>query len=260
MSSLAFTKAHGAENDFVLLLPPAPLPPSASLPALARRVCARRTGVGADGLITVDDASRMRVFNADGSEAEMCGNGIRAAVWALHLRAPAPLPRGITLHTGRGALLSTVLSPGVVEVDMGAPLSVALDRGARSADVSMGNPHRVLFLASRAEWDALDLEAAARRLDPDGRFNVEVALPLPGSSECLQRTWERGVGETRACGTGACAVAVSGLRLGVLSGAEVAVALLGGELRVRWAGGDGDPVFMAGPAEVTFEGSLVTHE
>lgn len=261
MDEVRFVKMNGTGNDFVVLLggEGEDDPDAGRLAELATLMCPRRTSVGADGLVHVRRGgaggrpARMRIFNADGGEAEMCGNGLRAAVRLL-LDAGAEAGPGVSVLTGRGVLVSRDAGGGAVEVDMGAPLAVREERD--HVHVSMGNPHCVVFVRDRTEWDAVRLEELAGGIVPRyaSGTNVEVALPLDGGRRCLQRTWERGVGETQACGTGACAVVVAGRRLGLLGG-DVRVSLGGGELAVRWAGGRDDPVFMTGAVETAYEGT-----
>lgn len=269
---ISFTKMHGIGNDFVMVdLTRNPLSDSV-LPSLARAMCARRLGIGADGLITADLTKNgglvMRMFNPDGSESEMCGNGIRCfAVFAnennLCDRNPA------RVQTGAGMLTTEILPNGNVSVDMGAagltrreigmsgPLDETFidsplpDTPFKATAVSMGNPHLVLFVEN---VDAFPLEQVGPALEVHPRFphrtNVHVVEKLNQRAIKI-RTWERGAGLTLACGTGACACAVaSTLVLG--TDREVSVSLPGGDLNITYA--KNGHVFMSGPAETSFEG------
>lgn len=283
-ASLPFAKMHGCGNDYVVVdgvheSIPEPAP-------LARRVCDRRTGVGSDGLILAlpgDNAPlRMRMFNPDGSEAEMCGNGLRCLARFAHERALVGGDRVVPVETGAGTLTTEIHATAgrihAVSVDMGRPhLERAdipmvgpaghvveelfeLDDWRRPLTaVSMGNPHAVFFVDAVSD---VPLEAIGPRIERHAVFprrtNVEIVEVL-GPGEVRQRTWERGVGETRACGTGACAVAVAGVLTGRTE-RRVLVRLLGGDLEIVWD--EADHVHMRGPAVEVFVGSwpLATQE
>lgn len=280
MSGLAFWKMHGAGNDFVVL-EPAEAGADAGWAALARRVCDRRFGVGADGLILAlpsDDAAlRMRIFNPDGSEAEMCGNGIRCLVKFALDRDPAARAAGaLRVETPIGVLdaRASLGEDGLVarvRVGMGVPrlepealgaltgaappvldLPIGTDGGEHLATlVSMGNPHAVLFVSEPVEAFPLERVGPAIERHPlfSRRTNVEVVRVL-GPSRIEMRVWERGVGETLACGSGACAAVVAS-RLHGLAGDRVEVALPGGTLGVEWDG-EGEAL-LEGPAVKVFE-------
>lgn len=276
---IRFTKMHGAGNDYVYvncfdqLLPADP-------GELARRMAHRRFGIGGDGLILILPSevadARMRMFNADGSESEMCGNGIRCVAKYVRDHGLADSDR-LRIETGTG-VLSLQLSIGAdgkvsqVTVDMGTPIldapaipttlarsgpvvDVPLAVGGhnlRATCVSMGNPHCVIFLPSVS--DEL-VHRVGPLIENDERFpkrtNVEF-VELLSRCEVRQRTWERGTGETWACGTGASAVCVAG----VLSGhtdAEMLNHLIGGDLRLRWDR-EQDRVWMTGGAVEVFSG------
>ena len=262
-----FVKMQGLGNDFVMLDGfAAPLPGEAG--ALSRRICDRHFGTGADGLITLEPSgradARMRVYNADGSEAEMCGNGLRCAARLLLDRGRVPGP-ALTVETGAG-LLRCERDEGGFTCDMGAPVLAperipvarAENRFALSTAagpltffcVSMGNPHAVTF-------DLFPETRLFQRLGPEierdaafpARTNVEFCRV--GNGGITVRVWERGDGATLACGTGACAVLVAAVSLG-LSPRENEVHLPGGALRIRWA--EDGHVYMTGPAETVFEG------
>ncbi|GIW08894.1 MAG: diaminopimelate epimerase [Dehalococcoidia bacterium] len=269
---------HGIGNDFVLV---DAREMDADWPALARAMCDRHFGVGGDGLILVlpsDRADlRMRMFNPDGSEAEMCGNGIRCyAKFVLDDGLVSPRD-ALTVETGAGVLqLEAHRRDGHVDsvtVDMGAPrfepadipVDTALVSGERVVDyplevdeqtipvtcVSMGNPHAVTFV-ERDVW-SIPLETLGPKVEHHPffprRVNFEVAH-VRGRKQIDLRVWERGAGLTLACGTGACATAVAA-RLHDLVDEEVEVCLPGGPLTIRW---DGGSVLMRGPAALVFRG------
>jgi diaminopimelate epimerase len=270
---MRFTKMHGCSNDFVLTHEPVD---SNALSAATPRLCNRRTGVGADGVILLQPSQRatlrMRIFNADGSEAEMCGNGIRCAFRYAVAHGLASGQR-IEFETGAGIIV-TEEADGLVRVDMGKPvlrardIPVALDfdivkeypldidgRQLRFTAVSMGNPHAVFHVDELS--DALVLQTGRKvechPLFPR-RVNAEFVTVL-GRDRVRMRVFERGVGETMACGTGACAVAVAGILTGRHDHA-VWVELPGGELHIEWSGSVSDSVFMTGPAVTVFEGEV----
>jgi len=271
---IRFVKMHGIGNDFVMLDGIADDLSALNFASFAVRVCDRRFGVGADGLIVAERAEdgllRMRMWNPDGSESEMCGNGIRcfARLMAVEGHAPEPTMR---VHTGAGILEPTVLSDGRVRVDMGPARLLRGEIGMEGPPiepfqeqpvewnghcmpgtaVSMGNPHLVIFVEDVA---AVPLEVwgpAIERLPLfPHRVNVHFAQ-TDGKDRILQRTWERGAGATLACGTGACAVGVAG-RITGRTGAETTIRLPGGELFIECQ--PDANVFMTGPAETVFEG------
>ena len=280
MATLRFAKLHGTANDFIYVDARAGFPGDPA--ALAPRLCDRRRGIGADGLILLLPASngeadcRMAIYNADGSRPEMCGNGIRGLAKFVHdrgLSRAEPLrvetDAGVkTIHThasGRGRVAR-------VTVDMGRPvwdgrrIPVAADGevverplevdGRRWAVtcVSMGNPHCVVFVDDEvAGLPLADLgpRFARHPFFPRG-VNTEFVRPV-GSERLEMRVWERGAGETMACGTGACAAAVAAARTG-RSGRRVVVALPGGELEIDWR--PDDRVLMTGDAVEVFEGQV----
>jgi diaminopimelate epimerase len=274
---MKFTKMHGAGNDYVYV---DGFAESVDDPAgLAQAVSDRHFGVGGDGLIlilpsTVADV-RMRIFNADGSEAEMCGNGLRCvAKYAYDHGLVDRLE--ITIETGAGLLGVAMVTNTAgridrVRVNMGRPrltraeipLSgppeervidqelTVLDRAFRISCVSMGNPHCVIFVDDVANFPVATYGPAIEHhpLFPR-RTNVEFVQVLnPG--EVRQRTWERGAGETLACGTGAAAVTVAGLLTG-RTGHRLLNHLAGGDLEMAWDG-TGE-VIMTGPAVEVFTG------
>ena len=260
MTGLRFWKGHGTENDFVLLPDPEGL--LDLTPDLVRRLCDRRAGLGADGVLRVVPsaldpdaapyAEQARWFmdyrNADGSVAEMCGNGVR--VYARYLVSRGLAEPGPMLLATRRGVLSVDVAPddGPISVDMG-PAEVGapvLVDGEKATFVSMGNPHAVLAVPSVAALGVLGPD----RLD----LNVEYVEDL-GPTAIAMRVHERGVGETRSCGTGACAAVVAtALRTGTPRGTAYDVRVPGGELIVTWRR-DGH-VVLTGPAVLIAEGDV----
>lgn len=257
---MIFEKWHGIGNDFVLL---GRVPIDLSLEDLSElsvAICKRTFGVGADGLLLGFDSDvadcRMVMLNPDGSEAEMCGNGLRCFARWWHENSEGS--GDYQIETGAGVLRS-VVDDEFVSVEMGKaeilgsgfPRSVTV--GGQSFDaigVSMGNPHLIVFVDGDV---AVDVEKWGRELEfhpafPD-RVNVHFLSQGEGGS-LIQRTWERGAGVTLACGTGACACAVAGRERG-WSGDEVLIHLPGGDLTIRLTGLD---VTMTGEAARTFRG------
>jgi diaminopimelate epimerase len=246
MPGVAVTKMHGARNDFVVLDRRAH--PVEDLPALARTLCDRHTGIGADGLLVIDELPNgslsMRIINADGSEAEMCGNGIRCV--AAYLDA-----------SGEGAqhVIATIAGPIATQVvERGETYQVRVAMGVPKVDgtiVDVGNPHMVIFANA---LDDVDLEKQAREYTkhhPDG-INVHVVV-LCGPHELRVRHYERGAGYTMACGTGAVASAAAAIVRGDVS-SPVTVHVPGGELRIEWDGRG--EAFMTGPAVRVFDAEI----
>ncbi len=262
---MRFTKMHGAGNDFVLI--DAVSAPIDLTPALAERVADRHRGVGCDQIMLIERRARFayRIFNADGTSAAQCGNGARCVARYLHERygvidTPIDSPSGpITptcLAPGRYAIAlpTPVFAPDQIPFlaaveSLTYPIDVC-DRTLEICALSMGNPHAVLPVGSAqtADVDTLGAALSHHRRFPD-RANVGFAQVLSRSAIAL-RVYERGVGETLACGSGACAAAIALIRLGQLDHA-VSVHLPGGTLDVSWDGGE---VHLAGPAEFVFEG------
>jgi diaminopimelate epimerase len=242
---------HGIGNDFVLLDGRSSLP---ELPALSRQLCDRQNGIGADGiLVLTDDPLTMRMYNPDGSESEMCGNGLRCfAIYAaqLGLALASPLP----IVTGAGEL-SVVLQNGIVEVDMGIATEQFVHRelgeGFFGTAVSMGNPHLVIFTD---DLDAVDLALLGPKFEHHelfpNRTNVHF-VQVMSRSEIRVRHWERGAGMTMACGTGACASAVASFLNGHTE-RSVQAQLPGGVLQLEY--NEAGRVLMTGPAETSFDG------
>jgi diaminopimelate epimerase len=266
MPSIALTKCQGTGNDFVLLDNRSGA--RFQYAALARAACDRRFGVGADGLLVLLRAApntgadvAMRIFNADGSEAEMCGNGIRCI--ARYLAREGRESRRLAVQTPAGVIRTELTgAPGMVRVDMGVPalarpLEGSFDFGGRTfrcARVSMGNPHAVIFVDDSLDAYPLDKLAAAasKAAGEAGGINVELARVTGGRIQ--MRIHERGVGETWACGTGACAAAVAAIATDRLA-SPIEVATRGGSVDVVWSGAD-DPALLTGPAEIVFDATL----
>lgn len=265
---IPFIKMHGLGNDFVVLdARVSPLP--AMTAKVARALGDRRTGIGFDQLILLEPSEthdfRVRFFNADGSESGACGNGSRAV--ALLHGAPA------VIETGGGPLALEPLAAGA-RVDMGAPrfewdaiplaypmdtftmpVGWPMDHGALEGPmaVNVGNPHAVFFVE---DADAVALEKLGPIIENDPifpeRVNVNIAS-LAGPDHLKLRVWERGVGLTRACGTGACATAVAAIRRGLV-GSPVRVTLPGGDLDIAWT--PGGSILMSGPAAESYRGTF----
>jgi diaminopimelate epimerase len=274
---MRFTKMHGAGNDYVYLDCFAGSVPT-DLPGLAREMSHRHFGVGADGLIVIHPSkcadARMQMFNADGSEAEMCGNGLRCVAKYVFDHGHCQGDQ-LRIETGAGVLpVQLVVANEKVEqvrVDMGEPildgekipttwtgspvvnqlLSVA-GHDLEVTCVSMGNPHCVVFVEQLTDELVLQVGPQIERAAQfPARVNVEFVEVL-SSTEVRQRTWERGSGETWACGTGACAVCVAGVLTGKTE-RQILNHLLGGDLQLHWAEAD-QHVYMTGPATEVFQG------
>ena len=261
-----FVKMHGLGNDFIVLdARPGGVP--VMTPALAAALADRRTGIGCDQLILLEPSTAadlmMRIFNQDGGEVESCGNATRAV--GLLIGQPLQIE---TL----GGLLTVDPSGAEVSVDMGEPrfewdavplaypvdthlMPVAWDLLEAPTALNVGNPHVVFFTedCGAVELDRLGPEIEHDPLFPE-RINVGVAT-VESRQRIRLRVWERGVGETRACGTGACATAVAAIRRGLVD-REVTVALPGGELQIGWDGQG--PIRMTGPAAESFRGEFET--
>lgn len=280
MPVVPFTKMHGLGNDYIYFdcLGNPGLVPEPS--RVAPRLSDRHTGIGGDGIVLIlPDAEadvRMRMFNADGSEAEMCGNAIRCVAKFVYDRGHRR-QETLRVRTGRGILtLALTVADGVVRsvrVDMGEPVlngpeipvrvnrnpvvrePVTLRDGRRYAftAVSMGNPHAVIFVDALSD-DLVRRDGRELEVDPlfPKRINVEFVQVL-SRRDVRMRVWERGAGETMACGTGASAVGVA-CALNRLTERDLTVHLLGGDLRITWA--ENNHVFMDGPAAFAFEGTV----
>ncbi len=270
---LRFSKMHGAGNDFVLLdlRGGKPSPPD----ALVRAIGDRHRGVGFDQLLSIEDSRRedcvasYRIWNTDGSRAEQCGNGARCvAAWIVRAGIASP-PRFI-LDSPAGPIVVDCLDDGRFALDMGAPIfapaAIPFDGGSeadaydvqlgdrmlRIGAASMGNPHALIEVDS---VDAADVEGIGRALQQSPLFPASVNVgfvQVIDAAHIKLRVYERGAGETLACGSGACAAVAVLARQGRV-GAHVDVDLPGGRLGIDWPGGDAT-IRMAGPATFVFEG------
>jgi len=281
---LSFTKMQGAGNDFVVL-DGVSRPVEMTLER-AKRIADRHFGVGCDQVLLVEKSQRgdadfrYRIWNADGGEVEQCGNGARCFVRFVHDKGLTKKTE-IRVETLAGVIAPRLEADGQVSVDMGAPrldpqrvpfdasglttvqsgmrwpLEVA-GRVVPVAVLSMGNPHAVQTVA---DVESAPVASEGPLIERHARFprraNAGYMQVVDRSSVRL-RVWERGAGETLACGTGACAAVVTGIREGLL-GDTVRVATRGGRLTISWAGGENNPnrsVWMTGPAVTVFEGEI----
>ena len=273
---MKFTKMHGAGNDYVYVncfeesLPE-------DIASLAMAVSDRHKGIGSDGLILICPSekadARMRMFNADGSESEMCGNGVRCVAKYVYDHGIAK-QQTLKIETGAGVLHLDLELAGSrvsqVRVNMGQPIlksaeiptllpgdppvDADLDLGDQSLKVtcvSMGNPHCITFVDELNDhWvHGIGPKVEVHPMFPN-RVNAEF-IEVVSPTELKMRVWERGSGETQACGTGACASAVAGVLTG-LSERNVLIHLPGGDLRLEWA--EAGEVYMTGPAVEVYEG------
>lgn len=272
---MRFTKMQGCGNDYVFVDGEREKIPRERRGGLARRISDRHCGVGADGLILILPGRRapfeMEMYNADGSRAEMCGNGIRCVAKYVYDRGMIQ-EREFGIESG-GQVRSvkilkgeeTHLSPlpekaaqggreSLVRVNMGRPVLGAetVIYSRKLFRVSMGNPHAVVLLEDQEPW-TVEKEGPILENAPcfPDRTNVEF-VRVQGRGEIRMRVWERGTGETLACGSGACAAAAVCMQKG-LTDREITVKLLGGELRIAWEREDGD-LFLTGPAVTVFQG------
>jgi diaminopimelate epimerase len=274
---MRFTKLHGAGNDYVYVdcfANPMPHDPA----GLSQRISDRHRGVGSDGLILICPSEvadvRMRMFNADGSEAEMCGNGVRCVAKYVHDHGLVRKPR-LTVETGHGVLtLDLDVRDGLVRqvtVDMGEPIleaaripttlpgdppkDAALEvpgRTLRVTCVSMGNPHCITYVGEITDEWVLGVGPKVERHPAFPRRTNAEFVRVNRPNDVTVRVWERGSGETLACGTGACAVAVAGVLAGRTQ-RQVVAHLPGGDLQLHWSEKD-NHVYMTGPAVEVFSG------
>jgi len=277
---LKFTKMQGAGNDFVVV--DGVSRAVEITPERARRIADRHFGVGCDQVLLVEkprskDADfRYRIWNADGGEVEQCGNGARCFVRFVHDKGLTK-KNEIRVETLSGIIVPRLEADGQVTVDMGKPLfdpervpfdvrglqpvlagkRWPLDLAGREVAVavlSMGNPHAVQTVA---DVDSAPVTTEGPLIERHPRFPQRVNagyMQVLGRTRIRLRVWERGAGETLACGTGACAAVVAGIREGLLED-SVEVDTRGGRLTIRWRGGD-NPVLMTGPAVSVFEGEI----
>lgn len=268
---MRFTKMQGLGNDYVYING---MKETVEDPGkLAIRFSDRHFGIGADGLIVIGASKvadvRMEMYNADGSRGMMCGNGVRCVAKYVYEQGIVP-KKMIRIETLSGTKETLILSDGEVKVNMGLPkveqirqeitISVLGGKRITSDCVSMGNPHRILYLNELQEteqMECLELERIGPALEclsgEPHRRNVEVVNVLDRNT-LEMRVWERGTGETLACGTGACAAAVSSI-VRNLTEREVRIKLKGGNLLIKWGEDSGD-LYMTGPAVTVFKGDI----
>lgn len=273
---MKFTKMHGAGNDYVYVNCFEEIL-SQDIATLAREVSNRHKGIGSDGLILICPSEKadaqMRMFNADGSESEMCGNGVRCVAKYVYDHGIAQTET-LKIETGAGILSLDLEVTGhkvnQVRVNMGKPILSSsdiptllsgdppvnsnLDVGGQTIQVtcvSMGNPHCVTFVEEISDqWvHVIGPQVEVHPMFPK-RINAEF-IEIISPKEMKMRVWERGSGETQACGTGACASAVAGVLTGRTE-RNVLIHLPGGDLRLEWS--DSDEVFMTGPAVEVYQG------
>lgn len=277
---MKFTKMHGAGNDYVYVncFEQVEL---GDVTELAKAISDRHFGVGGDGLVLICPSeradARMVMYNADGSEAEMCGNAVRCVAKFVYDHGIAAKEE-LTIETGRGVLaLQCSVTDGKVDrvrVNMEEPIlasseipttlagdppvQVPLEVGGRTLEVtcvSMGNPHAVTFVDEVNDDWVLNIGPQVEVHDAfPRRINAEF-IQVVSRSEVIMRVWERGSGETLACGTGACASVVAGVLAGLLD-RKVLVRLTGGDLEIEWA--ESGEVYMTGPAAEVFSGEWPT--
>ncbi len=274
-----FTKMHGLGNDFVVF--DAVRQPFVPSPGQAKFIADRHFGIGCDQILVVEAADdpdvdfRYRIFNADGGEVEQCGNGARCFVRFVHEQGLTH-KREIRVETRSGLIVPRLESNGEVTVNMGVPgfspreipfssssedvvqpLHVNNGRGEQAFDisvVSMGNPHAVQVVEDVA---TAHVERWGPLIESHPRFPRRVNagfMQVTDRHDIRLRVYERGAGETLACGTGACAAVVAGIRRGLLD-SPVRVSTRGGDLSIAWDG-PGTPVMMTGPAVTVFEGEI----
>ena len=285
---ISFTKMQGAGNDFVVLNALEGLDPAVLRPEQIQRLADRKFGIGADQVLVVEPASApdadfdYRIFNADGHEVEQCGNGARCFARFVVDQGLAEGP-AIRVKTKAGIIVPRLQSNGEVEVNMGCPVlrpealpfqTEGLAHEVRAgqtcyalagptghdlwlAPVSMGNPHLVQWVTDLRHHP---VEEEGQFLQSSPRLPQSVNAGFAerlGPQSIGLRVYERGAGETLACGTGACAAAVSGVAQGLLTAdALIAVQTRGGLLTLRWSGHAHDPVWMSGPATTVFHGEI----
>ena len=273
---IIFHKMHGLGNDFVLLDQR-----ESQYPLNEEQIKAisnRRTGVGFDQLLLIEPSgmkdvdAKYRIFNQDGSSAEHCGNGVRCVAKYLHERLPNH-PTELDIEIAGKQFELAISKAGDVTVDMGAPIfepqlvpadfperskkySIAVTQEAFDIGlVSMGNPHAVFVVEDVDGFPVREVGGAMQEHPSFPRQVNAGFLQIEDTTSVRLRVWERGAGETLACGTGACAAVVIGRLWGLLD-EEVAVDVPGGQLIIKWSGGDEDSVWMTGPASYVFEGRM----
>jgi len=278
-----FVKMHGLGNDFILIdCFSKPLGDASFLSYLAKKLCNRNFGIGADGLILISPSSnadlKMRIFNSDGSEAQMCGNGIRCfAKYAYKNKLVSKIM--FTVETLAGTITPELTFKGKeisgIKVNMGTPklrrkdipmigedtltvvdetLKINPEQAFKITCVSMGNPHCIIFVDDMQSIPTVEIGPKIENhpIFPE-KTNVEF-IQILNRKEINFRVWERGVGETLACGTGACAALVASV-LNKKSERQAIIHLTGGDLDIEWM--ENGSVFMTGPAESVFKGEMI---
>ncbi len=284
---MKFTKMQGCGNDYIYVDGARETVAEEKKPELVKRLSDRHFGIGGDGVIFINPSDtadfEMEMYNADGSRAEMCGNGIRCVAKYVYDKGLTDRERITVVSCGKVKTLELSVERSEedprgkvvsVRVNMGSPILASEEipvkaEGSRVVDepivvdgaeyrmtcVSMGNPHAVIFAEGVAE---LDLEKIGPKFENHERFpkrtNTEF-VEILDKKTVRMRVWERGTGETLACGTGCCAVAVACVLNG-LTEEEITVKLLGGELQIKWDR-EADLVYMTGPATTVFEGEVL---
>jgi len=279
---IEFTKMQGCGNDYVYIDGARFKIPMEEKPELVRKLSNRNFGIGSDGVIFINTIAKdgidfeMEMWNADGTRSEMCGNGMRCVGKYVYDKGLTDKENVAVISGGHVKYLDYTLEDGkvkFVKVDMGAPILKAVEVPVVSENdtvvaedivvkgttykmtcVSMGNPHAVVFMENVAD---LDIEAIGPYFENHERFprrtNTEFVRVMDRKT-LEMRVWERGTGETLACGTGACATAVAAILNGFAED-EVTVKLLGGDLKIKWDK-QANTVYMTGPCEVSFEGVI----
>lgn len=277
---MKFTKMHGCGNDYIYVDGGAEKVPQDQKPEIVRRLSDRHFGIGGDGVIFINPSNEadfeMEMYNMDGSRAEMCGNGIRCVAKFVYDKGLTDKTSISVISCGKIKYLELSVQDGkvsTVKVNMGSPILNASDIPVISDSdqvigerietgdklyemtcVSMGNPHAVVFMDQVSE---LPMEEIGPLFENHVRFpkriNTEFVKVID-REHVEMRVWERGTGETLACGTGACAVTVACVLNGLTENA-VTVKLLGGNLQIRWDR-EANLVYMTGPAETVFEGEI----
>jgi diaminopimelate epimerase len=284
---IGFTKMHGCGNDYIYVNGAEAAIDERKKEGIVRKLSDRHFGIGGDGVIFIHSLSgedaiadfEMEMYNADGSRAEMCGNGIRCVAKYVYDKGLTDKGKIRIASCGKVKYLDLAIKEGKVanvRVNMGAPILAAEDipviSGQKEAIaerievegkdyemtcVSMGNPHAVVFMKAWEDLDSFALEKIGPYFENHMRFpkrtNTEFVKVIDRNTVQM-RVWERGTGETLACGTGACATVVACVLNG-LTEEEVTVKLLGGELKVQWDR-ENNTVYMAGPAETVFDGMI----
>lgn len=280
MKKIEFSKYNGQGNDFVIIDAVSKKVPLSS--GQVNSICDRHFGIGADGLILVTKSEKsdfyMDFYNMDGSKAEMCGNGIRCMAGFIYNKELSS-SNSLTIDTLAGIKKIEMEivdgKPGSIRVDMGPPVfkpedipvklkrqeifgyKLSTDAGKFNINcVSMGNPHCIIYIESSEDLEKIPLHSWGPIIENDpvfpNRTNVEF-VKIGDKDHIDMRVWERGVGETLACGTGACAAVVSSMKLNKITGSSANVKVPGGNLNVLWKG-QSDNVFLEGKVEHAFDG------